>query len=197
MDINANFCASSRTAKQFNLLVDKLIITQITDSQYTNIPMSLPEVLAALHDENKEIVGFKHLQAYQIHAWYAFLTQLSAIVRSHHPEIEQIELTYADKWLVWLRAITNNYPDDSPWLLLNDCLDSPAFMQLPVAEGNLDEFKTEVTPDLIDILVLSKNHDVKYQDPISTSKSLDICFNKFANYGWIQRQRKLWNLKNE
>jgi CRISPR system Cascade subunit CasA len=142
--------------KQNNLLTDPLLIVQFIDQPETE--MTLPELLACLHDENQNVIGFRHLQPYQTHAWYAFLTQLSTIARHFHPDSD---LKNSEGWIFMLRSLTKNHGEDAPWMLVNDDLHLSAFMQSPVPENNLNSFKNEATPDAIDVLVLSKNHDVK------------------------------------
>ena len=145
--------------KQLNLLTDKLLITQLIENK--NAHMTLPEVLACLHNKQQEVIGFRHLQPYQAHAWYAFLTQLCAIARHLHPDASQEDLESADRWTLMLRSLTNNATNDSSWLLLNERLDEAAFMQPALPEKDLNGFEPENSPDLIDVLFLAKNHDVK------------------------------------
>ena len=61
------------------------------------------------------------------------------------------------------RGLTPNYPDDEPWQLVVDDITKPAFMQPPASsKAKEQEYKAAVaTPDELDMLVTSKNHDLK------------------------------------
>ena len=68
-----------------------------------------------------------------------------------------------DEWRRIIRALTPDYPDDEPWHLVVVEITKPAFMQPPASsEDKLADYKSEVaTPDELDMLVTSKNHDLK------------------------------------
>lgn len=117
---------------------------------------SLPALLAAL--ERDELRAFSNLQAHQQHAWHAFLVQLAAIAR--HRAAEDGAAWSADRWQAALLAMTEGRRE--PWCLVVEDLSQPAFLQPPVPEGHLDGFKPLGSqPDQIDVLITSKNHDVK------------------------------------
>jgi CRISPR system Cascade subunit CasA len=117
---------------------------------------SLAEVMALLGASR--IDAFPALQAFQQHAWHAFLVQLAAMAL--HRGGESSPKLSAARWEDLLIKMTAG--EREPWCLVVDDLSKPAFMQPPVPEGTLAEFKNAADrPDLIDILVLSKNHDVK------------------------------------
>jgi CRISPR system Cascade subunit CasA len=117
---------------------------------------SLPELLALLGAD--KVDSFLALQAFQQHAWHAFLVQLAAIAL--HAADETSPRQKAAKWKELLLELTNGKHE--PWCLMVGDVTKPAFMQPPVPEGKLDGFKDAVgRPDLLDVLVLSKNHDVK------------------------------------
>jgi CRISPR system Cascade subunit CasA len=66
------------------------------------------------------------------------------------------------RWQELLRGLTPEFPGDEPWTLVVGDLSKPAFLQPPVPEGAWEVLKdTEVTPDALDMLVTSKNHDLK------------------------------------
>ena len=69
----------------------------------------------------------------------------------------------ADEWGRIIRNLTSDYPDDEPWRLVVPDIARPAFMQPPATSPELEkDFKNEVaTPDALDMLVTSKNHDLK------------------------------------
>jgi CRISPR system Cascade subunit CasA len=123
------------------------------------VKMSLPEVLAALDAPGEQLASFEALQAHQQQAWFCFLVQLGALARIH----AGIE-AHADRtaWREALLKLTRG--DEGAWCLIQEALNKPAFMQSPVPEGTLENagFDKEVhSPDVLDILILSKNHDVK------------------------------------
>ncbi|MGH7099177.1 MAG: type I-E CRISPR-associated protein Cse1/CasA, partial [Stellaceae bacterium] len=60
-----------------------------------------------------------------------------------------------------LRRLGGDWPQDDPWCLVAP-RERPAFLQPAVPGGALDPFKNRVeTPDELDLLVTSKNHDLK------------------------------------
>ena len=70
----------------------------------------------------------------------------------------------AEQWLDLIRGLTKkDFPDDEPWQLVVDDITKPAFMQPPASSpaGEKDYKSTVATPDELDMLVTSKNHDLK------------------------------------
>lgn len=134
-----------------DLLRDPLIRTISRDRVEA---VSLPEAYAALFAD--EVEAFPALRPHQRHAWHALLCQLAALacIRAglSRPPAD------AEGWRAALQALTPDFPEDEPWLLVSS-LDRPAFLQ-PVV-GPVDGFKSLGAPDELDILVTSKNHDVK------------------------------------
>lgn len=122
--------------------------------------LTLPGVLAELARD--DIVSFDHLRPHQEHAWYAFLVQLVAIALNE----EGLALDQADepRWRERLLRLTKDHGGHAPWCLIVEDLSLPAFMQPPLQEGEITEFKEPVAepdaPDL-DLLVTAKGHDVK------------------------------------
>ena len=119
---------------------------------------NLPQIFCGLL--NDTIVSFEALQPHQQQAWYSFLVQLAAmaVARGNNGEIP----TTADRW----RELLLNLADGSEaaWHLVVGDVSKPAFMQPPVPEGSLKEAKYSSdiqTPDELDMLVTSKNHDLK------------------------------------
>jgi CRISPR system Cascade subunit CasA len=133
-----------------NLLEDRLIRGDAGE-------LTLPETLAALcRDEIRSFPGLRHHQA---PVWHAFLVQLSV----HALEVAGFAELPSDAagWCSALRGLTSGWPGDEPWCLVTPA-DCPAFLQPPVPGADLAPFKTRVyTPDKLDVLVTSKNHDVK------------------------------------
>ena len=139
-----------------NILTDSLIRINVAGSTY---PASLPETYAALMDD--KVDAFPALRPHQRHAWHAFLVQLGAMAM--HRDGRTTPPSDAAEWLHIIRALTPDYPDDEPWQLVVDDLTKPAFMQPPAssAEREKDYKRTVATPDELDMLVTSKNHDLK------------------------------------
>lgn len=117
--------------------------------------LSLPEVLEALGSGRGD--GFALLQAHQRHAWHAFLVQLAAMAMHRAGEADPA-LT-AGRWREILLAMTDG--ERAPWCLVVPDLTKPGFMQPPVPEGTLEGFKEVERPDLLDVPILAKNHDLK------------------------------------
>ena len=120
---------------------------------------SLPAIYAALMQD--EVDAFPALRPHQRHAWHAFLAQLGALA-IHRAGLNEPP-DNAEEWRRILRDLTPDFPDDEPWHLVIDDITKPAFMQPPAgSDDRLKDYKTSVpTPDGLDMLVLSKNHDIK------------------------------------
>lgn len=133
--------------------------------------LSLPEVLAGLA-RGDEIAGFTHLRTHQRFYWHAFLVQLAA----HALEEAGLDPGDAprdeDGWRDLLRVLTPDFPADEPWRLVVQDLAKPAFLQPPVPEGRFDRWEEVAAVGDLDILLSSKNHDVKTgegaQAPVDT-----------------------------
>ena len=140
-----------------NILNEPIIRTATSGGSRGAAP--LPEVYAMLMAD--AVDAFPALRPHQRHAWHAFLVQLGAMA------IYRTELTEppgdAVEWLRIIRALTPDYPDDEPWQLVVDDIIKPAFMQPPAssAEREKDYKSVVATPDELDMLVTSKNHDLK------------------------------------
>ncbi len=137
-----------------NLLRDPLIRIETTVGIER---LSLPEVFAALVADRVE--SFPALRAHQAPAWHMFLAQLGAIAM-HRAQITDPPRDAA-VWLETIRALTKDkFPGDEPWQLVVADRSRPAFMQPPVPD-NVTLDANVVTPDALDMLITSKNHDVK------------------------------------
>lgn len=139
----------------FNVLTEPLIRVRVHGGERRTL--SLPQVLALLaHDA---IAEFPALRPHQRHPWHAFLVQLAAMAlhRDGRTDVPEDE---AD-WAALIRGLTPDWPDDEPWSLVT-APDRPALLQPPVPDGDLSAFKTTITaPDALDLLVTSRNHDLK------------------------------------
>ena len=144
-----------------NLLVDPLIRTTTSSGQL--VRATLPETFALLMGD--EVLAFPALRPHQRHAWHAFLAQLGAMA------LRQADLRQppedAEEWLQLIRGLTPDFAEDEPWRLVVDEITRPAFMQPPASSHDrLKDYKSKdkdivSTPDALDMLVLSKNHDIK------------------------------------
>lgn len=146
----------------YQLLDEPLIGFQRRDG--TRAHASLPGILAGLG--SGEVEEFTAIRPHQFHAWHAFLVQLATLVaRSEGPSVapdSETSRRSAEAWRAALVRLTGGRPE--PWALVVEALDSPAFMQPPVPEGSLAQFKNvHVTPDSLDVLLTAKNHDLKRQ----------------------------------
>ncbi len=138
------------------------------------VKASLPEVYAALMADNVE--AFPALRPHQHHAWHALLVQLGAMA-VHRAGLSNPPDEPED-WLRIIRGLTPDFPNDEPWQLVVDDITKPAFMQPPARssdklaeyiykkvkgrhEAKNGEKEPVHTPDKLDMLVTSKNHDLK------------------------------------
>ena len=138
----------------YDLLRDPLLGVRSAAGQQENV--TLPGALSRLGAD--ETGAFTALQPHQSHSWHAFLVQLAALALDRagatDPALPE------NGWREHLLALTGGRFE--PWCLLVDDLSRPAFMQPPVPEGTLKGFKGAIPyPDALDILVTSKDHDVK------------------------------------
>lgn len=141
---------------QYSLLDEPLIRARLVNggqaTRYT-----LPGLFVALARD--EVRDFPALRPHQRHPWHAFLVQLAAMAL-HHTKHEQPFAT-EQEWKAALLALTPEHPDGAAWCLIAPH-DRPAFMQAPVPGGNVSSWKNTLhTPDELDMLVTSKNHDLK------------------------------------
>lgn len=151
---------------------------------------SLPGLLAAM--ARAEAGGFPALRPHQRPAWHMFLVQLSvmALDAAGQRDLPQDE---AD-WRTALRILTRDYPEDEPWHLIVTDRRGPAFLQ-PADPGGL-KWSEVATPDALDMLITSRNHDVKReiarqaapQDWIFALVSLQTMegFGGAGNYGVVR-----------
>lgn len=141
---------------QYSLLDEPLIRARLVDGGQP-VKYSLPGLFVALaHDEVRD---FPALRPHQRHPWHAFLVQLAAMALHHAGQTQPFDTEPA--WKAALLALTPEHPDGVAWRLIAPH-DQPAFMQAPVPGGKIDDWENDrPTPDSLDILVTSKNHDLK------------------------------------
>ena len=137
-----------------NFLTNLLIRARLISGELKSL--SLPALYASLMRD--EIESFPALRPHQRHVWHAFLVQVAALglfgAGETGPAADEVH------WRELLRGLTAKWSDDSPWCLVAP-LDRPALLQAPIPEGSLVGFNTIATPDELDMLVTSKNHDLK------------------------------------
>jgi CRISPR system Cascade subunit CasA len=121
------------------------------------IACTLPELFIAMMQD--QVRDFPTLRPHQRHPWHAFLVQLAAIAL--HRSGCSSPFTTAHEWQTSLLALTPDNPDGAAWCLVSP-VDRPAFMQAPEPSGSIDSWKKcLVASDQLDMLVTSKNHDLK------------------------------------
>ena len=133
----------------------------LTDSMFSvarGKQLSLAELLAAM--AAGEIKGFLGLRPHQRPAWHMFLVQLAALAL-WRSELDQLP-TSSDQWLTLLRLLTPGHEDDAPWTLVVADQRKPAFLQPPVPDQSL-KWSAVGTPDALDMLITSRNHDLKQE----------------------------------
>ncbi len=143
----------------YNILTERLI--RVDKSDGSRVEASLPAVYAALMAD--EVEAFPAQRPHQRHAWHAFLVQLGAMAMQKAGVTEPSADTA--EWANLIRGLTPEFPDDEPWQLVVDDITKPAFMQPPASsEDKLADYKNKSnvkTPDELDIISTSKDHDVK------------------------------------
>lgn len=121
------------------------------------VAATLPELFTALARD--EVRDFPALRPHQRHPWHAFLAQLAAIALHQAGQAEP--WTEPDAWRSALLALTPGHPNGAAWCLVAPA-DQPALLQPPVPEGHLKGWKKRLSAaDELDMLVTSKNHDLK------------------------------------
>lgn len=139
-----------------NLLDEPLLHYRRTGSG-ERIATTLPELFIAMAQDH--VRDFPALRPHQRHPWHAFLTQLAAIAL-HCAERTEPFATAAE-WRAALLALTPDDPDGAAWCLVSP-VNRPAFMQAPEPSGSISDWKNcLIAADKLDMLVTSKNHDLK------------------------------------
>lgn len=121
----------------------------------------MTQIFAALVADRIET--FPALRAHQEPAWHMFLVQLGAIAMHRADLVEPP--TDAAAWRDIIRNLTREeFPNDEPWHLVVEDMSKPAFLQPPVpADVRMKDSDEDVirTPDALDMLITSRNHDLK------------------------------------
>ena len=144
----------------YNLLEDPIL--RVDKAGGSRHLVTLPEAYSALMAD--EVVAFPAVRAHHRHAWHAFLVQVGTMA-TYEAGLRQPPRR-AGAWLHILRGLTPDYSGDEPWHLAVEDPTVPAFMQPPattpagLADYSPDEI---VSPDEIDLVITSKNHETKQQ----------------------------------
>ncbi len=134
--------------------------------------ITLPGVFAALGRD--EIESFPALRPHQRHAWHTFLCQVAVLALEQAGREDPASVGDESAWRELLRGLTPGFPEDEPWRLVVADLSKPAFLQPPVPEGNLKEFKIKKEVDYfsplnLDVRVTAKEHGEKDGTPEDVS----------------------------
>lgn len=120
-------------------------------------------VLAAL--SAGQVASFPALRPHQREAWHCFLVQVAAmaLVRAGCNGLPPEAPGAANEWRALLLGLTPEWPGGEAWQLVTEDWEKPALLQPPVvAAANRADYKARIaTPDALDMLVTSRNHDVK------------------------------------
>lgn len=136
-------------------LLDEPLI-RIRDLAGQTQRLTLPQLFVALGRDS--VRDYPALRPHQRHPWHALLVHLAALAL--HAAEEEHPWDEAGDWRAALLALTPAFPDGCAFCLLAPH-DRPAFLQAPVPGGKLEDWKDIATPDALDMLVTSKNHDLK------------------------------------
>jgi CRISPR system Cascade subunit CasA len=173
------------TTPRFNLLTDPLL--QVLPERIVSLPC-LFDLLT-----RDRVDSYPAIRPHQAPSWHMFLVQLAALALNRAGKLRLPETE--DEWLHVLRGLTPDFPDDEPWCLVVRDSKKPAFFQSPIPDGvKLD--KMVPTPDALDLLITSRNHDLKAavaqcaeaQDWIFSLASLQTSegFGGAGNYGIVR-----------
>ena len=137
-----------------NLLTTPTFRTRLSDDE--KAVLTLPELLAAL--SANEVKSLTALRAHQQHPMHAFCVQLAAMAARRAGLRGLTEDPSA-----WREMLTELAGSSEPWDLLSDDAFSPAFMQAPIPNAVADDDYKRIlrTPGAIDLLMTSRNHDIK------------------------------------
>ncbi|MHB1678762.1 MAG: type I-E CRISPR-associated protein Cse1/CasA [Sulfuriferula sp.] len=150
----------------YDLITDPLIGVRTVQGERR---LSLPDLLAAL--SAGEVEGYTGLRAHQADPWHVFLVQLTASIQARHPT--EMLPTDTGYWREGLLDLADGM--ESAWHLVVEDVTQPAFMQHPWQSWDAEAadygvknsrgktvYDAKATnPDELDVLVTSKNHDVK------------------------------------
>ena len=140
---------------RYNALEDEFLTIKLTSG--TSRSFSLPDVFELAFAD--QIASFPRMRPHQRPALHAFLVQLGGMA------CESAGLdappAKADEWQDLLAGLTPDWPGHEPWHLVVGDISRPAFLQPPQPEGAPPLKNVVGQPDKLDLLVTSKNHDLK------------------------------------
>ncbi|MDD5000356.1 type I-E CRISPR-associated protein Cse1/CasA [Rhodoferax sp.] len=142
---------------QFSLLTEPIIRYRRASDGET-VKASLPELFVALAAD--EVRDYPALRPHQRHPWHAFLVQLAAIAL--HKAERTAGFETAQEWRDALLALTPDDPDGAAWCLVSPP-DRPALLQAAVSVGLVKDWDISNAADSLDMLITSKNHDLKQE----------------------------------
>lgn len=143
---------------RINLLTDPLF--SVDDDR----KLSLPELFAGLVEGR--VASLARLRAHQRTAWHMFSVQLAALALDRAGR-QELPVSATD-WATLLRGLSHadtGIEGDAPWQLVAEDRSAPAFLQ-PPDPGGL-KWSPVATPDALDLLITSKNHDLKREIALS------------------------------
>lgn len=141
---------------RLSLLDEPLIRYRRVDDGATE-QATLPALFVALGADT--VRDFPALRPHQRHPWHAFLVQLAAIAL--HQAARTAPWETEEEWRSALLALTPDDPDGAAWCLVSSP-DRPALLQPPMPGGRINDWKSvSHAADELDMLVTSKNHDLK------------------------------------
>lgn len=149
-----------------DLLTDELIGVRTPESERH---VSLPTLYALL--AQGAVDGYTGLRAHQADPWHVFLVQVAASIQARRPT-EELPTDPA-YWHDGLLDLADG--QETAWSLVVEDVTKPAFLQHPWSswEAEAKDYGAEQkrgvwsyqpkasTPDELDVLITSKNHDVK------------------------------------
>lgn len=155
--LDAPPAAASQTGGLHHCLLDEPLLHYRHTSDGHLVAATLPELFTAMAGD--EVRDFPALRPHQRHPWHAFLVQLAAIAL--HQAGQATPWADAGTWRNALLALTPEHPNGAAWSLVAPA-DEPALLQPPVPDGHLKDWKNRLSAaDELDMLVTSKNHDLK------------------------------------
>lgn len=146
-------------APLFSLLDDPVVRVR-RSSGGTAEAMSLPCLLEALGRD--EVRDFPALRSHQRAAWHSLLVQLAALALHGDSDAHAFDsLLPAQQWRERLIGLTSAAPNPAGAWCLVQPMDNPAFLQAADSSANRAGWEPVATPDALDMLVTSRNHDLK------------------------------------
>ena len=145
--------ASAGMRVMSNLLTDAIFTAK--NRSGAQLELSLPALYVEMAADNLDELCA--LRPHQQGAMHAFLAQLGFLA-CEKAGLEVLP-TIESQWRDALRQLSTAWPGDEPWQLFVPDLAQPAFLQPPPGKSPL---KNQIDfADQVDMLVTSKNHDLK------------------------------------